>query len=79
MAEDAEVGVYDGDCKDETDERLLRSKNLNKATGYFIPNAKQVFIQLRQTFSKAQSFNTLIRDVISKLRLIFRAIPLVES
>ena len=53
VAEDAEVGVSDADCKDETNKKLPCSKNSNGATSYLIPNAKQTFIQLRQTFIKA--------------------------
>ena len=56
----AEVGVGSGgDCEDEM---VGRSpfKNLNGVTGYLIPNARQAFTQLRQTFTKAlilQYFN----------------------
>ena len=47
IAENAEVGVGDGDCKDKTDEKLTRSKNWNRAIGYLTPYAKQAFTQLR--------------------------------
>ena len=56
MAENAEVGSIGGggDCKDETIERSpLTSKNSNRATGYLTLNAKRVFTQLRQAFTKA--------------------------
>ena len=55
VAEDAEVdSISGGDCKNEMVERSpLTSKNLNGATGYLTPNAKQAFIQLRQAFTKA--------------------------
>ena len=45
LAEDAEVGSISGaDCKDETVERSpLTFKNLNGATGYLTPDAKQAF------------------------------------
>ena len=53
VAEVDEVGVGGAsDCKHEIVKRSL-SKNLNKATGYLIPNAEQAFIQLRQAFTKA--------------------------
>ena len=41
-----------GDCEDKT---VGRSpfKNLNEATGYLTPNARQVFTQLKQAFIKA--------------------------
>ena len=48
-----------GDCEDKTVGRSL-SKNLNGATGYLTPKARQVFTQLRQAFTKApilQHFN----------------------
>ena len=51
MAEDAEVGVCGGDCKDETVGRLP-SKNSNKATCYPTPNARRAFTQWRQAFTK---------------------------
>ena len=48
-----EVCVDGGDdCEDETVKRSP-SKNLNGATGYLTPNARQAFIQLRQAFTKA--------------------------
>ena len=55
VAEDTEIGsIGSGDCEDETVKRSpLTSKNSNGATGYLIPNAKQVFTQLRQTFTEA--------------------------
>ena len=55
MAEDTEVGsISGGNCEDETVKKSpLTSKNLNGATGYPILNAKQVFTQLRQAFTKA--------------------------
>ena len=42
VVEDAEVGsIGSGSHKDETVRRsLLTSKNLNRATGYLIPDAK---------------------------------------
>ena len=42
MAEDAEFGSEGGDCKDEMVKRSL-SKNLNEATGYLTPDARQTF------------------------------------
>ena len=59
VAEDAEVSVGGGDYEDETVGKSL-SKNLNGATSYLTPNARQTFIQLRQAFTKAlilQHFN----------------------
>ena len=54
MAEDAEVSSISGDCKNETVKKSpLISKNLNRATGYLTPGAKQAFTQLRQAFTKA--------------------------
>ena len=56
MAEDAEVDSIGGggDYKNEMVKRsLLTFKNLNGATGYLTPNAKRVFTQLRQAFTKA--------------------------
>ena len=53
VAEVDNVGVGGGDdCKDKM-VRRSSSKNLNKATGYLTPNARQVFTQLRQAFIKA--------------------------
>ena len=53
VAEVNKVGVGDGgDCEDETVRRSL-SKNLNGATGYLTPDARQAFTQLKQTFTKA--------------------------
>ena len=53
VAEVDEVGVgVGGDCEDET-ARRSPSKNLNGATGYLTPNARQAFTQLRQAFTKA--------------------------
>ena len=45
MAKDAEIGnVGDGNCENEIVERSpLTSKNLNGATGFLTPNAKQAF------------------------------------
>ena len=40
-------------CEDGTVKKLLRSKNLNKATGYLTSNARQTFIKLKQVFTKA--------------------------
>ena len=55
----AEVGEVDvgcgGDCEDET-VRRSPSKNLNGATGYLTPEARQAFTQLRQVFTKAPIF-----------------------
>ena len=60
VAEVDEVGIGDsGNCEDETVGRSPY-KNLNKATGYLIPDARQAFIQLKQAFTKAlilQHFN----------------------
>ena len=42
-----------GDCKDETVEKLLCTKNLNGVISYLTPNARQVLTQLRKTFTKA--------------------------
>ena len=53
MPEDAEVDIDGNDCKDTINKRSLHSKNLNGATGYLTPNAKQTFIQFRQAFTKA--------------------------
>ena len=45
IAEDAGIDSIDGDCENETVKRSpLISKNLNRATGYLTPNAKQAFI-----------------------------------
>ena len=52
MAEDAEVGSGDDDCDNETIKKSP-SKNLNGATGYLTPDARQAFTQLRQAFTKA--------------------------
>ena len=53
LAEVDKVGAGDNsDCKDET-VRKLPSKNLNRATVYLTPDARQAFTQLRQTFTKA--------------------------
>ena len=40
VAKDAEVGVGGGNCKDKTDKKLPRSKNLKGATDIITPNAK---------------------------------------
>ena len=59
MAENTEVGSIDdgGDCEDEMVEKSpLISKNLNRATVYLTPDAKQGFTQLRQAFIKALIF-----------------------
>ena len=55
MAEDAKVGSVGGsDYKDKMIKRSsLIFKNLNGATGYLTPGAKQAFTQLRQAFTKA--------------------------
>ena len=55
VAEDAEVGsIGGGNYEDKTVKRSpLTSKNLNGATGYLTPKAKQAFTQLRQAFTKA--------------------------
>ena len=54
MAESDEVGSgSNGNCEDGTVERPPCSKNLNRATGYLTPDARQAFIQLRQAFTKA--------------------------
>ena len=48
VVESDEVGGGSGgNCEDGTDKRSPRSKNLNGATGYLTPNARQAFIQLR--------------------------------
>ena len=52
VAEDAEVGSRGGDCEDKTG-KILPSTNLNGATGYLTPDARQTFIQLGQIFTKA--------------------------
>ena len=46
-------GVSGGDCEDGTVKRLSCSKNLNWATNYLTPDTRQVFLQLRQAFTKA--------------------------
>ena len=56
MAKDAEVDNIDGsgDYENKTVKKLpLTSKNLNGAMGYITYNAKQVFTQLKQVFTKA--------------------------
>ena len=51
-----EVGIDDcGDCEDKTVGRLLL-KNLNGATSYLTPKARQTVTQLRQTFTVAPIF-----------------------
>ena len=52
VAEIDEAGVGGGDCEDKTVERSP-SKNSNRAMGYLTPNARRVFIQMRQAFTKA--------------------------
>ena len=52
MAEVNEFDFCDGDCEDETVE-TSPFKNLNKATSYLTPNARQAFTQLKQAFTKA--------------------------
>ena len=52
MAEDAEVGVGNGDHEDEMVKRSL-SKNSSGVISYLTPNARQAFTQLRQAFTKA--------------------------
>ena len=52
MAEVDKVDVGGGNCEDKTVGRSM-FKNLNGAIGYLTPNARQTFIQLRQTFTKA--------------------------
>ena len=52
VAEDAEIGVDGGDLEDETVERSLHSKNLNR-TGYLTSKARLAFTQLRKMFTKA--------------------------
>ena len=53
VAEVDEVGVGGGG--DRKDKMVGRSpsKNLNRATGYLTPNARQAFTQLRQAFTKS--------------------------
>ena len=52
VAEVDEIGVSGGG--DREDETVGKSpKNLNGATGYLTPNARQAFTQLRQAFTKA--------------------------
>ena len=52
VAEDAEVGVGSNNREDETVGRSP-SKNSNGVTSYLTPDARQVFTQLRQAFTKA--------------------------
>ena len=52
VAKNAEVGVGVSDCEDKTVGRSP-SKNLNGATSYLTPNARQTFTQLRQAFTEA--------------------------
>ena len=52
VAEDAEVGVDDGDRKDGMVERSPRFKNLNGAS-YLTPKSRLAFTQLRKAFTKA--------------------------
>ena len=53
VAEVDKVGIGSGsDWEDKTVWRSL-SKNLNGATGYLTPDARQAFTQLRQAFTKA--------------------------
>ena len=51
----AEIDEVGGGGSDRQDKMVKRSpsKNSNKAMGYLTPNARQVFTQLRQTFTKA--------------------------
>ena len=42
-----------GDCKDKTVKRSPRFKNSNGAKVYLTPDARPVFIQLKQAFTKA--------------------------
>ena len=52
MAQNIEIiNSNGGDWEDETVKKS-QFKNLNKVTDYSIPNAKQVFIQLRQALIK---------------------------
>ena len=44
----------DGNCEDRTVKRSPYVKNLNRATSYLTPNARQYFIQLRQAFTEVQ-------------------------
>ena len=53
-----------GDRKDETVERSL-SKNLNGATVYLIPDARQAFTKLRKRFTKAP----ILRDFNSECHI----------
>ena len=53
VAEINEVGVgNDHNCEEKTVGRSL-SKNLNRVTGYLTPDARQIFTQLKQAFTKA--------------------------
>ena len=49
MAENAKIGVGDGNCEDKTVERSLHSKNSNKAD-YLTLRARLAFTELRKAF-----------------------------
>ena len=53
VAEVDEVGVGGGGNREDETVGRSPSKNSNRATGYLIPNTRQAFTQLRQTFTKA--------------------------
>ena len=64
VAKDAEIGVDGGDCKNETVERVLRSKNSNGA-GCPTPKARLTFSQLRKAFTKA----LILQHFVSKCHI----------
>ena len=51
-ANDVGIGIGSDEYENKIVKRSL-SKNLNRATGYPIPNARQTFTQLKRTFTKA--------------------------
>ena len=53
VAEVDEVDISGGGDREDETVRKLPSKNLNGAMGYLTPNARRVFTQLRQAFTKA--------------------------
>ena len=70
--------VVGGDGKADNKNPTKKSKNAKfrsqmhiEATGeptFLTSSVKKAFNQLRQTFAKLRSYNTLIRNVISRLR-----------
>ena len=67
---DIDIGANDGDYENKIIKKLL-FKNSNKITSYLTTKARLTFILLKKAFTKLYSFNILIQNVTSELKLIF--------